>query len=285
MVELTVKGDAGLQKDYHQFSKDEYFIYLMLQTQNKNSALMLKPFCDYFNYTIGDVKLILNKFKKQGLISYNVGVNESNIAVTVELLATENVMEDDLLIQLKDVFNFTDEQIKTIGEQVVIDGQFKFEYFKAISLNILNKNQMQINHQSFVINSETDAITFFNEAAPHEIFASWQIDLTNKDKIFIFETIFEMKHPKCLVNLVIDYTIKTNMYHAFNQEFAIRNLRLWQKNNIKTVPEALKFIRSQKERMHNLKMKGKYEEPTWEKIDIDEEKVVSVAELEELLNG
>ncbi len=35
MVELTVKGDAGLQKDYHQFSKDEYFIYLMLQTQKK----------------------------------------------------------------------------------------------------------------------------------------------------------------------------------------------------------------------------------------------------------
>ncbi len=285
MVELTVTGDTKTNVDYQQFNKSEYFIYLMLKDQNQKSSLMLKPFCDYFNYTIGDIKLILNKFKANGIINYDVVANSKGVEIAVELVKAENSHENELLSQLHDVFYFTDAQVKTIEEQVIVDKQFKFEYFKAITLNLINKNQLTIHNQSFAINSESDAIEFFNVAAPHEIFASWNITMTNKDKLFIFETIFEQRHPKCLVNLIIDYTIKTNLYHAFNQEFANRNLRLWQENNIKDVKEALQFIRSQKERIHNLKMKGKYEEPTWEKVEIDEDKVVSVEELEALLNG
>ncbi len=285
MVELTVSGETNTVVDYQQFTKDEYFIYLILQNHNQRNSLILKPFCDYFNYTIADLKQFLSDLKQRKLINYDVMAKSSGIEIAVELLKTSVNLENNLLNQLNDIYYFTSEQIKTIEEQVIVDNQFKFEYFKAITLNIVNKNQLEIKNQSFTINSEEDAIEFFNSAAPHEIFASWNINLTNKDKIFVFETIFEQRHPKSLVNLIIDYTIKTNMYHAFNQEFAYRNLRLWQENDIKDVKSALKFIRGQKERIHNLKMKGKYEEPTWEKVDIDEEKVVSVEELEALLNG
>lgn len=285
MVELTVSGETNTVVDYQQFTKDEYFIYLILQNHNQRNSLILKPFCDYFNYTIADLKQFLSDLKQRKLINYDVMAKSNGIEIAVELLKTSVNLENNLLNQLNDIYYFTSEQIKTIEEQVIVDNQFKFEYFKAITLNIVNKNQLEIKNQSFTINSEEDAIEFFNSAAPHEIFASWNINLTNKDKIFVFETIFEQRHPKSLVNLIIDYTIKTNMYHAFNQEFAYRNLRLWQENDIKDVKSALKFIRGQKERIHNLKMKGKYEEPTWEKVDIDEEKVVSVEELEALLNG
>lgn len=286
MVEVKVLKGENSHLNFRNFkSKDEYFIYLFFQNHLDEAPIQIKSFCDMFAMDMGHVKEIISELKKRGILKFNTIAKEGSIQLNIEFENQENetfTMPIEEL--LSETYYFSPEIIRTIVEQLKLRNKFSVEHLKPIVLNILNKRNLKVKFDGYQINSPEDTIYFLKNFAPHEIFGSWNIDMTNADKIFVFENIFENHIPKEVVNLVIDYTIKTNMYHSFNSDFAQKNLNMWQNNKLETVEDTLEFIRMQKEKVHEKKMQGNYEEPIWEKVNSSDDDIVSIDELEKLLN-
>ncbi len=286
MVELKVIGQERQSINFTQFkTMEEYFMYLFLQDLFGKSPISIKQFCDNFNLKIADVKEMISRFEQQDYIKYETIVKPKQIVLQVELLeVTDSKVYTGYENLLANVYYFSDDLIKTISEKMARENNQSIDYLKTIILQILKRKKLKVKFENLQIDSQEDSLYFLKNFAPHEIFASWNLDMTDADRLFIFENIFERSVSKELVNLAIDYTIKTNVYHAFNSDFAQKNINQWLNNEFTTVEEALDYIRKSKERAHEQKMQGKYVAPEWDDIDLNDDDIISAAELEKLLN-
>ncbi len=286
MVELKVIGQEHKSLSFMQFKTlEEYFVYLFLQDLFQNEKVSIKQFCDNFNLKIADIKQVISRFEQREILTYKTIVGEKHVVLEVELLEKQaNNNYNDIEKKLSNVYYFADELIKTISDKMKHDNNYTIDYLKIIIMQILKKKKLVVKFENLQIDSQEDSLYFLKNFAPHEIFASWNLDMTEADRLFIFENIFEKNVSKELVNLAIDYTIKTNLYHSFNSDFAQKNINAWLNSEFTTVEQALDFIRDRKEREHEAKMSGNYVEPTWGKVEISENDIVSVDELERLLN-
>lgn len=286
MVELKVVSQEHQSLSFTQFkTMEEYFIYLFLQNITNKNCVSIKQFCDNFNLKIADIKEIINRFKQQEILNYSTLVEEKHIVLEIELLEKKQVKSNlEFENKLANVYYFPEELIKTISEKMQAEKNDSVEYLKTIVLQILKRKKLKVKFENLQIDSQEDSLYFLRNFAPHEIFASWNLDMTDADRIFIFENIFERSASKELVNLAIDYTIKTNLYHSFNSDFAQKNINQWLNNDFTKVEEALNYIREKKEKAHEDKMKGNYVTPEWDEIELKDDDIISAAELEKLLN-
>ncbi len=286
MVELKVVGQERHLIKFDEFkTMEEYFIYLFLQEIYNRESVSLKNFCDNFNLKLPDVKEIISRFAQQDILKYQTIVNPKQIILEVELMekaVSKSYSGYEEL--LNSVYYFPEALIATISEKMNTANDHSVEYLKNMVLQILKRKSLKVKFENLQIDSAEDSLYFLKNFAPHEIFASWNLDMTDADNVFIFENIFEKSVSKELVNLAIDYTIKTNLYHAFNSDFAQKNINQWINEEFVEVEEALNYIREQKERAHAEKMKGNYVAPSWDDVSVKDDDIISAEELEKLLN-
>lgn len=278
-------------EEYSNFFKFEllsdYGLYMVLVNNANQDLIRIKPLCDQFDIKLGAFKDKLAEFANKGLITVESEAINESIILNVEILPEmrEEQSVNYLFTLLNNLFYLSEAQIKQIIEVSTVNGDINHEYLKVSVLNAVTRLNLPNKMDDFTINTTEDALYFFKTVAPHEIFNSWNCHISNRDYSFIYEEGVEQNSPVELINLAIDYTIKTNIYNSFNADFAKKNLSTWRNNNISTAEEALEYIKRKKEESLVNKTKGAYNEPTWNKVEINEENLISAKELEMLLNG
>ncbi|MGL5021145.1 MAG: DnaD domain protein [Mycoplasmatales bacterium] len=283
MISIRVYGKKNSKLIYKIKSlKKIGFLYVLLESCNED-VITAKFLFDNFNIDITTIKEIIIEAQELNIIKYTSEIVDSKIILGVEFLS--QIIEEIEINTLVDSFGVSRQQLKELENMSMIENKIDNELFFNNFIILTKRIDLPRMVNNFSINSQKDLIIYLQTAYIQDIFASWKSKPNAKDLEFIFKLLVVEKMDKSVVNLLIDYSIKTNTYNSFNINFASKVAATWQNKNINNVEEGIKFLSEVKEIIASKKMKSRYVAPEFDEVFVDANILPTDLEIEDIIEN
>ncbi len=257
-------------------------LYVLLESCNGNEVdnVELK---NKFGIEISEVKHLLIEAQQLNVLKVETQMVDSQILLNVEFIS-EN-LETNGFDVLTDAFGVSKHQISELVNISAVDGQVNYDTLGANLISLFNRIQMPVMIKNAVINSQSDLVHYLDSAYIQDIFNSWNTKPSSNDYLFLYELLVVDKMEKGVVNLLVDYVIKTNTYNNFNIAFAKKVSSTWKNKNITSIASGITFLNEMNTIMKNKRENGKYQAPLFEEVAINVDILPSDLEMREIIKN
>lgn len=199
------------------------------------------------------------------LIEKSLKINSVNN--DIQLIFTEftntNYSEFDQLLMT--AFNISIDPINAARKM----SKTEFEFQQNFTLII--KRMFKVSSINVSINSEEDYIAFIKMVNPLDLVYATQLkpELSLKDINNYYDYIVKLKANKQLIALAYDQCISTSHFGTVNYTYVDKVLANWLKKELKTVEEAINYLKEMKNAIAD--KENKFVEPEYEQI-VDDKK-------------
>lgn len=257
-------------------------LYVLLESCNGNEVdnVELKS---KFGIEITEVKNLLIEAQELNILKVDTEMVNGQIVLNVEFLT--DVPEFNGFDILTDAFGVSKMQVDELINISLVNGQLNYDTLGANLISLFNRIQMPVMIKNAVINSQSDLVHYLDSAYVQDIFNSWNTQATSNDYLFLYELLVVEKMEKGVVNLLVDYVIKTNTYNNFNVAFAKKVSSTWKNKNITSVTSGIAFLNEMNTMMKAKRENGKYQAPLFEEVQVDEDILPSDLEMREIIKN
>jgi len=283
MISVRIYGNRETKNIYKMRNLRKIgLLYILLESCNGNEVdnVELKS---KFGIEISEVKNLLIEAQELNVVKVDTQMIDGQIVLNVEFIA--EVFEVNDFTVLTDAFGVSKPQITELVNISMVDGQINYDTLGANLISLFNRIQMPIMIKNAVINSQNDLVHYLDSAYVQDIFNSWNTSPSSNDYLFLYELLIVEKMDKGVVNLLIDYVIKTNTYNNFNIAFAKKVSSTWKNKNITSITAGIVFLNEMNTIIKTKRENGKYQAPTFEEVKIDEDVLPSDLEMKEIIKN
>lgn len=259
--------------------------YALLYKMDCNKRYLTKDF-EKYGLDIFEVRSYLEKLQTSKLLQYSLS-EDTDIVISIEFsqakaeLVSAKIESIDIFA---DVFGLEPGVFNKIYRAAVIDDLFDEEFFLLSLHKKLGSFLIpQSKTDNFVLNDKNDLFNYLQTVYPQEMIVNANGKLSNSNIDFLIKCIYKYSFSRDIINMIIDYTITSNEYHNFNQNFALKLAFNWHKKGFTSLDECYDYIKISKNNISSKNNDSKYQAPTWEVVDDEKMETLSAEELKKLL--
>lgn len=259
MIYVRVIGDKN--EHLKNSTIETYSVLYILNSLCNEEMILLTDITTIYGMDLVLFKEQLKYLSTEDIINYsNNNKNEDDI-IDIEIKKYEKVQERSDSGYL---FGLSPAALEQLEKNSLTPEQVKLN-----TLILLNKLTLPSNTIQLQINNQDDMKKYLELVYPHEILIDQGLFVSKADLEFIYDAYYDLKMPRELINLAIDYTINKSTQKNFNKQFASKVLYDWKKKKITNLDDAFLHIKKINDKIK--KKTNGYVEPEFMSVEIKED--------------